>query len=239
MTEPTYEQVRENAMKVLADAEAYRSRQRRTEEANAEYRRRRDQRTILEYDVPDFAAPMRRLREEYDEAVAKVRNDQDLTDEAKDRRLRELTDRHGQQARQEAETVRDRMGSYLSRYRAIAKVNDEPADEIRYARLEREFMARVAAGRVPDLESYWEAIESGDRDRVRVFEVHAPLYIEDAGQRNGFNAEVENQRQHRLTDEQKLARQRIRELEAKTDDFEMGSRLGAFGPPAEGGGDGR
>src|SRR5215211_6716797 len=210
---------RERIDAILANAEASSARWKATQEASREYQRRRDARTLLEYAVPNFAAPLRRCRDAYDEAVGKLRSDPDLTDEAKDRRLRELATEHQREVREEVEVVRDRMGSYLSRYRAIARVNDEPTDELRYARLEREFMAKVEAGRIPDLQSYWEAIESGDSDLVRAFEVHGSRYIKDNARRQEFDAEVEKQRQHRLTDEQKLARQRIRELQAKRDDL--------------------
>jgi len=229
MTEQAYEPTLERLKAKIAEAEAMANRWRRSQEASREHQRLRDQRTILEYAVPDFAAPLRRLKQEHDEAVAKVTNDQDLTDEARTRRLDELNRSHREEARRELEVVRDRMNSYLSRYRAIAKVNDEPTDEIRYSRLEREYKAKVEAGRIPDLQSYWDAIESGDADLVRVYETYGPLHIEDIARRDELVAEIEKQRQHRLTPEQKLARQRIRELEAKTDDFEMGLRTGAFG----------
>ncbi len=236
MTE-SYQEALERLTRKVEEAQELFADYRRTEEANrrnAEDRQRRqDAMNLLQYAVPQFAAPMRRLREAYDEEVGKVQNDSYLSEEGRGAKLAELSEKHRQQSREEVEVVRDRMGSYLSRYRAIARVNDEPDDEIRYARLEREFMAKVQAGRIPDLPSYWEAIESGDRDLVRVVEVHAPLYIEDVGKRNEFNAEVENQRQARLSDEQKLARQRVRELQAKRDDFELGLRHGAFGETAK------
>lgn len=90
-------------------------------------------------------------------------------------------------------------------------------------------MARVESGRVPDLKSYWDAMESGDRDLIRVYEVHGSRYISDKGKQREFQAEIGTQQQARLSDEQKLARQRIREVEQRRDDFEMGLRLGAFG----------
>lgn len=232
MTE-TYQEALARLTKKVEEAQEMFARHRQTEEANRRYaeerQRRQDAMTLLEYAVPDFAAPLRRLREEHDQEVARLRNNPDLTDEAKDRWIAEVSEKHRREVAEEVEVVRDRMGSYLSRYRAIARVTDEPEDEVRYARKEREFMAKVQAGRRPDLESYWEAIESGDRDLVRVFEVHGALYIEDHGKRNEFTAEVERQKQARLTDEQKLARQRVRELQAKQNDIEMGLRAGAFG----------
>ncbi len=230
--EENQRQQKERVDAILANSEASSARWKAMQEADRrsaeERQRRRDARTLLEYAVPNFAAPLRRLREAYDEEVGKVRSDSYLSEEGKSRKLAELSEAHRREVREEVEVVRDRMNSYLSRYRAIAKVDDEPQDELRYSRLEREFMAKVRQGRIPDLASYLDAIESGDRDLVRVVEVHAPLYIEDVGKRNEFNAEVENQRQARLSDEQKLARQRVRELQAKRDDFELGLRHGAF-----------
>lgn len=225
----THEQALARLRRTVDEAEEVFARHRRTQEANRENRRRRDAMDLLEYAIPDFAAPMRRLRRQHDEAVEMVRNDRDLSDEGKDRKLRELSANHREEARRELEVVRDRISSYLSRYRAIAKLDDEPADELRYSRLEREYRAKVEAGLKPDLQSYWDAIESGDADLVRVYETYAPLHIEDNARRNEFVAEIGNQRQARLSDEQKLAWQRTHELQAKQDDFERGLRLGAFG----------
>lgn len=231
MTE-TREQTIQRLHAMVNRMEADLARHYRTEEANAANRRRRDAVTLLEYAIPDFAAPLRSLRQGHEEEVSKVRNDPNLTDEAKERWLHELATEHRKEVREKIESVRDRHDSFLSRYRAIAKVNDEPADELRYSRLEREFMAKIAAGQTPDLKSYWEAIESGDRDLVRVYETYASLHIEDNARKQEFDAEIQRQRQHRLTDEQKLARQRIRELQARIDDFEMGLRVGVFGQAA-------
>jgi hypothetical protein len=235
MTE-TYQEALERLTRKVERAEEVVANWRATQEANRrnaeERQRHQEARALLNQAVPNFSAPLRTLKESYDEAVERVRNDTDLTEEAKTRKLQELTTAHRQAVREEVSGVRDRMGSHLSHYRSLAKVNDDPTDEMRYARIEREFMAKVNAGRIPDLQSYWEAIESGDQDLIRVFEVHASRYIEDEGDQQAFNAEVEKQRQYRLTDEQKLARQRLRELQARRDNFELGLRQGAFGAEA-------
>ena len=214
---------------MLDEYESRKQRQKRLAEQNEEDRRHREDTSLLEQAVPSFTTPLRTLADSQREEVAAVRRDPHLSEEGRATKLREMAARHRQEVREQVGLIRGLMDSFEAPVRVIARVNDEPQDETRYARLEREFQARVAAGRIPDLRAYLDAVESGDADLIRVYEVLAPLYIEDVARRDEFNAAIEEQREARLTDTQRLARKRLREVDARRTEFEMGLRHGAFG----------
>lgn len=214
---------------MLDEYESRKQRQRRLSEQNAEDRRRREDVSLLEQELPAFTAPLRTLTDAQRREADAVRRDRHLSEEGKSAKLAEMAVRHRQEAREQVELIRGLMDTFEAPVRVIARVNDEPQDETRYARLEREFQARVSAGRIPDLRAYLDAVESGDANLIRVYEVLAPLYIEDVAKRDEFNAAIEEQREARLTPTQRLARRRLRELETRRTEFELGLRHGAFG----------
>lgn len=227
MTETrTRQQMLDDANRMLHE---YEERKRRGQEASRKAAEQLERVRVwdrLHAPIPDYGAGLRRLREEYDANVRAVLSDRDLSDEGRDRKLRDLNDAYRSASTKEAEAMRLVVENDLKALSAIARVNDEPQDEVRYARKEREFLRQVDAGRIPDLESYRKAVDSGDRDLIRVFEQYALLYVRDNARRDELNAEIEKNQDARLTDEQRQARQKVAEIERRHTNVEMGLRLG-------------
>lgn len=148
----------------------------------------------------DRTVTVDRLIEEKASATREIRNDTDLTPEARNRTLNEATASYDEKITAAARSVLEKIdeeGERLERkmYRGSTKPLDQ-ATELYLGRLRNEVTDELVAGSDP-VRMYEDALRFGDKQRARLLERVAPPWLEDRDQRARFNALVaENEPSH-------------------------------------------
>ncbi len=171
--------------------------------------------------------PYAEMDRKYRVRKAAIRADGDLTFEAKERRVKALTDEHyrkrGELERQETE----RLEAETERaYRKVhgpgprRSADEETARELRLARIRAEVTDAFDAGRQDPIRAFEQAVRAGDPERAEVIGAVGPRYLD--GFRRARLAELvcENEPEDR-----KRARRRLEELEKEKQDHELAAGI--------------
>jgi hypothetical protein len=222
------------ADEALAQARRQREANRQAEERRTERiyadRHQRQVEAALEAPLPSVGEALGPSEQAYRAAREEIQSNPDLTPEARARRLKELAERQ-QEVR--CEVLTEVFGAFEQRINALkplARTDDDPKDEARYARVEREVLAELAT-RKPTPEGYAEIVADGDPDRIRAYEIHALRHVEGSSARETMSLRqalsdaIEEGRASRLTDTQRRATARLGELEAERDRAASGLAL--------------
>ncbi len=167
--------------------------------------------------------PYAEMDRKYREGKAAIRADGDLTYEAKERRVKALTDEHyrkrGELERQETE----RLAAETERaYRKVhgpgprRSADEETARELRLARIRAEVTDAFDAGRQDPIRAFEMAVRAGDAERAEVIGTVGPRYLD--GFRRARLAELVRENE---PEDRKRARRRLEELEKQKQDHEV------------------
>ncbi len=172
---------------------------------------------------------MHEMRETYRAKVAQVRTDKDLTWEAKERKIRELGQKHYAEMRELEEQETARIKAQIENaYRREhgpgprpACATEETAKELRLARIRSEVNDLFWSGRDDPFVAYERAIRAGDRERAQVIGQLGLNFLEEPSRRRRLKQLVtENQ-----PEERKQARHQREEAEAKLRSTELAHAL--------------
>lgn len=163
------------------------------------------------------------MKDKHRKRVADIRGDADLTHEARERRIKELTTKHHEEVRAEEERVTSALeGEVEAAYRKAHGPGPalDTAAELRLARLREEVRDELDAKRLDPIRGYEEAVRAGDTERAGVIGKIAPRYLE--GFRRVRLAELVEEN---MPERDREARQKLRELEREKEDLDMGLAL--------------
>ncbi len=189
---------------------------------------------MTEYDVrraDDTAGTTRTkrlnaMKAAHREKVAAVRADEDLTPEAKSRRLAELERDFREGFDAEAARVTGRLDRQVeAAYRKVhaprsasEDAQEETARELRLARIREEVRDDLEGGMIDALVSYQEAIKLGDRERAELIARMGPRYLTDPTRRARLRQLVEEN----LPEGRRKAKRDLERLEAEKRSVELG-----------------
>lgn len=152
--------------------------------------------------------------------VAEIRADEDLTWEARERKIKEEGQKHHEEIRAEEERVTSKLrdeveGAYRTAHGPGPSL--DAAAELRLARLREEVRDDLEAKRLDPIRGYEQAIRAGDRERADVIGKMGARYLE------GFRRQrLAGLVEQNLPDRERRARERLARLEAEREDLEMG-----------------
>lgn len=176
------------------------------------------------------------MEAEHRKKVAEVRADKDLTYEARERRVKELGDKHYAARRVEEDQVRESLANEIeAAYRRAhgpelrTDATEETARELRLARIRAEVSDEFEAGRLDPLRAYEEAVRSGDAERAEVLGKAGMRYLE--GFRRQRLAELVEEN---LPPARKRERERLAALEREREDIEIGLAIRRRSPARAG-----
>ncbi len=160
-----------------------------------------------------------------------LRNDRDLTPEARNRQIGELSREYDARIREEAAAVLERLDEEIEKaFRASHPLDkptgDDEADilrELRHRRISEEVMEELAGGTDP-IAAFDRAVRLGDDERAEIVAKHAGRFL-DWGQRR----ELDHRLEERLPERVKRARTRLQRLEAERRSLEVGLSLQGLG----------
>lgn len=143
--------------------------------------------------MSDYTKELDRLKADHRDRVAQNRADQDLTEEARTRRIRELDESYAAAYTKEKARVMERISAERERlYRKANPVRKPGTDtqrellrEMRLQRVEREVRELFEEQRHDPLLAYQEAVRVGDDERVEVIGRLGPRYLKDSPGRRG------------------------------------------------------
>ncbi len=164
------------------------------------------------------------LKAEKTRELNALRNNTDLTIEARAEKVQELARSYDARIADEAGTVISRVDAEIERAYRSANPLDKPtgdhaadmAKELRYRRISEDVMEDLAGGTDP-IRAYDNAVRLGDEERAGIIAKHAPRFL-DSIQRRDLNRRVEE----RLPERVKAARTRLSQLEAEKRSLEVG-----------------
>ncbi len=144
-------------------------------------------------DTSARTAKLDQLKVQRDQELAAIRQDRDITSEARAERLREAITRYQAELNQEARRIRETLDAeaeqLFKQQHPVSKPGDATEEMFR-TRLHQEVTDELLAGRDP-IEAYKLALRLGDREKARTIEQVAPGWIEDHSQRAEFARLVE------------------------------------------------
>ncbi len=160
------------------------------------------------------------MKAKHREMVAAIRADQDLTHKAKERIVREETEKHHEAVRAEEEKVtgalKDEIEGAYKKAHGPGQHLDAVA-ELRLARIREEVKDDLEAKRMDPLRGYEEAVRAGDKERAGVIGKMGGRYLE--GFRRARLAELVEEN---MPEKDREARRRLQELEQEQQDLEAG-----------------
>lgn len=160
------------------------------------------------------------MKAKHRKRVAEIRADQDLTFEARERRIKELAAKHHEEIRAEEERVtaalREEVEDAYKRAHAPGPSPDA-AGELRLARLREEVRDELDTKRLDPIRGYEEAVRAGDKERAEVIGKIGPRYLE--GFRRMRLAELVEEN---MPESDRRARQKLAELEREQEDLNVG-----------------
>ncbi len=152
--------------------------------------------------------------------VAAIRADQDRTDAAKERRIKEETEKFDaarsiEEERIEASIRADVEAAYRSAH-GPGPVLDAAA-ELRLARLREEVRDELDTKRLDPIRGYEEAVRAGDKERAEIIGKIGARYLQ------GFRrARLAKLVEENMPERDGKARARLAELEREREDLEVG-----------------
>lgn len=170
-----------------------------------------------------------RIDQEYRESKAKIRADEDLTWEAKERKVRELGLEYDRKRKEAEEAVADRLAaeeesSYRKAYGpglSGLTAEQETARELRLSRIRTEVTDDFEAGHQDPLVSYQRAVRAGDTERAEIIGKVGEKYLKEPARRARLRELVaENEPADR-----RRAKRRLAELEGEKREHELGVAL--------------
>ena len=182
-----------------------------------------------ENNTPDTSArtaELAAMRAAHREKVAAVRADEDITAEAKTRRLRELERAFRENFDAEAENVTGKLDREIERAYKRAHAPEKPSEypeeeiakEMRLQRIREEVRDDLESGTIDALVSYQEAVRLGDRERAEVLARMGPRYLTDHTRRARLRQLVEEN----LPESRRRAKRDLERLEAEKRSVELG-----------------
>jgi hypothetical protein len=160
------------------------------------------------------------MKAKHRKRVAEIRADQDLTFEARERRVKEEGEKFDAALRAEEERVtsklREEVEDAYKRAHGPGPSLDAAA-ELRLARLREEVRDDLEARKMDPLRAYEEAVRAGDTERAGVIGKIGPRYLE--GFRRVRLAELVEEN---MPERDRRARQKLAELEREQEDLEVG-----------------
>lgn len=169
------------------------------------------------------------IDQKYRERAARIQASEDLTPDAKARKIREAGKEYGE-ARAEAEgRIAKRLeaegeAAYRRAYGPGLRTRtaeEETARELRLARIRAELTDEFEAGRQDPLRAYETAIRSGDEERAEVIGKVGTRFLQGAARRQRLADLVEQN----LPEDRRRAKQKIAELERQKMQLDFGSAL--------------
>lgn len=169
------------------------------------------------------------IDEKYRGHKARIKADEDLTPDAKWRKVRELDKEHAA-ARAEAERrIAERLEadaeSAFKRAhgpeRHHLSAEEETARELRLARIRAEITDAFEAGRQDPIRAYEQAVRAGDMERAEVIGKVGERHLDDHTRRGRLRRLVEENE----PEEKKRARRRLAELEREKQTNDLGNAL--------------
>ena len=180
--------------------------------------------------MTEQASKMHEMRQAHRAKVAAIHADKDLTPEAKERKIRELSKEHNKAMRELEESQTARIQADIdAAYRKVhgpasrpLSAMEETAKELRLVRIRAEVTDELEAGRDDPLRAYERAVRAGDKERAEVIGKVGLHYLDDPSRRQRLRELVaENEPEDR-----KQARRRLQELESKQRSTELAHALG-------------
>ncbi len=191
-------------------------------------------------DRPNAAGPRRKkgngmteelakLDADYRETKAKIRAEEDLTYEAKERKVRAAGLEYDRKRREVEQAIADRLkaeeeNSYRKAYgpaRNTLSADQEAARELRLARIRAEVTDALDAGTDDALVAYERAIRAGDLERAEVLGKVGAKYLQEPARRARLRQLVaENEPADR-----RRAKERLGEIASEQRTHELGTAL--------------
>ncbi len=165
----------------------------------------------------------------YREKKAAIRADEDLTGEAKERRIKELGQKYdAERAEIERRVEEERAAKEERAYGRLygpqgstRSAEEDAARELRLARLERELVPAYEANRRDPLVDYKRAARAGNADEMHVIAAHGERFLTDLARRRELRRLVaENEPEH-----VKRARRELAEAENQKRTNALGNAL--------------
>jgi hypothetical protein len=173
--------------------------------------------------------PYAEMDAEYREGKAKIRAFEDLTDEAKERKVRALGREHAEKRKEAEKAIEDRLWAQQeTAYRKAfgpapsnLSADQETARELRLSRLRAE-VTDAFDGKVDDpLQAYERAVRAGDDERAEVIGGVGLKYLEEPARRQRLRQLVsENE-----PDEVRKAKETLAKVEGQRFTHELGTAL--------------
>ncbi len=163
------------------------------------------------------------LKAAHREKVARIRADRDITLEARERRVREETQKFDAVRRAEEDSISHALDAEIERaYRAAhgpaGKL--DATGELRMARLREEIKDELDTKRLDPIRGYEQAVRAGDTERASVIAKIGPRYL-DGFRRMRLGELVEAN----LPEKEREARQKLARLEREREDLQVGLGL--------------
>lgn len=135
--------------------------------------------------------PYAKVDAEYREKKAAIRADEDLTWEAKERRVKELGQRYDAKRAEIERRVEEERAARESRaygrlygpQRSGKTAEEDAARELRLARLERELVPAYEANRRDPLVDFKRAARAGNADEMHVIAAHGERFLPNLSRR--------------------------------------------------------
>ncbi len=165
-------------------------------------------------------AKLDELKTKHRERVAKIRAYEDLTPEAKARRIREEQQEYDEARRAEEERVTSRLRDEIEdAYRSAHGPGPtlDAAQELRLARIREEVRDDFEVRNMDALTAYEQALRAGDRERADVIGKMGGRYLEGFRRQRLADLVAEN-----MPEKERRARKRLAELEAEQADLKTG-----------------
>ncbi len=169
------------------------------------------------------------MKAEHRQAVDKVRADEDLTEDAKRRRIAELEREYAPAFEEESARILEDLDARIeSQYRKAhgpskpsSDGNAELAKEMRLARLREEVTDEFSDGKQDPIRAYEEAVRIGDKERQYVIEKVGPKFLADSSRRQRLTQLIEEQ----LPAGRREAKREHERLQAQRRNLEIGFAL--------------
>ena len=135
--------------------------------------------------------PYAEMDAEFQEEKSRIRGSEDLNDEAKERKVRELGQEHAEKRKEAEKAIEDQLkaeeeAAFRKAFgpgRTTLSAEQETARELRLQRIRAEVVDHFEGGHQDPLINYERAIRAGDTERAEVIAVVGPKYLTDPARR--------------------------------------------------------
>lgn len=160
------------------------------------------------------------MKARHRERVSQIRADQDITREARERRIREEGQKFDAVRRAEEERITVALNNEVEAAFRAAHGSARALDatgELRLARLREEVRDELDSKRLDPLRGFEQAVRAGDRERASVIAKVGPRYLEGARRQRLAELVEAN-----LPEKDREARQKLARLEREREDLALG-----------------